>query len=1435
MSPHDPGEAELIAAGALQRTRRALERGEDPKPFLSRVPAGTRLEADAHHLRAAIARAEGDSANAEAALAALASARPEYARRHQVAIARADLALAKGDWEAAETLLQEADADWRANRAQLDRLSAGGEFDPLWKAWENDSSWGDRVPLDPRPLARARVALHEAAVSLPGTVDASIGAEPLIGAILPPPDAANAWGVDLPGREQREALRAAEDQALAARAREAELSWQIERERESLSARARYFATGEERLERERAELERLAARADSLAAELDLLLAQLQGVRDAALRNFAERTARMLRRTGENLRWIGAMEHFYVRGPHRSETETPPEGYPTPPELLIAERALAEKIARFAAAFAEKMPGIIDRSHREVWAPGLVAAVQNLANRAAGQLAYAERIGAGIDSTDAFYARGGRLQGLLAARTDAEREARDRTAAAEVLKRDTAARAVERAIERLQWEREGIDYALCASAYGRSVGPGAAVRTDEPLTAEAKARTAVAAARLQAFLDAYPQSPARGDARFRLADLLLVQARGSFLEQMAQRVQLPGSDLAVPFVDTEPAAALYRSILAEDTGFAHRDAARFHLGVILTEQGNPAAADEFAAILRESPGSIFAQEAHLRLGDIAFEGSDYATAQPHYEQATSGAEPSIAAIAFYKIGWSRFHEDRFEEATVAFLRLMDLYSANEGRTFQPDLRKEAEEYLVHALARAGGAEVFVQHFGPVPTRAYEPRILRGVAQLYRRSSLYLETVEADRLWLSRYPEDPEALAVAQDWIESLEMSERPEQAEQARLDLASLFLADGRWMKANAGAPDSVRAAASRFARDATLHAGVYHHQKARALEAEGPTEAATAQWSRALEIYATLLERHPDDPEAGRFHLYSGEAAAHLGRHDEALAHYTIVADGSGPEARDAEWQRVAILDKWYESTRTASPSGPGDSVRAQALLAAEDRFRERHADDPRGADLLWRAGNVALAHAWYDRAASDFGTLAAGYPEDPRAIRAATLRGDMLLKAERWEPAGLAYEDALLRARQAKDDSLATRLVTAIPYCEFRHAEEVAAAAGADSTAHRESTAAAARLYEKLALRWPQAAQADPALYRSGLAYIEVGAIDEGVRALETLLETHPKSELARDAHLKIAAAHESAGSLDRAAGALQRFSGAYPDDADAGNALLHSADLEEKAGDKAGAERIRLQYIEKHPGDVESAMEIFGDLATAELAGVTPERPVSILLRKPSAKTGDTGSHLNRYLGLAEKHAEQASPVILAQVDFLRGEEARAGYEQERLGQPIVASIEKKKKKLEEVLGHYRACVQRAAAPWNHAAASRIGEVLVHFGDALHESERPAELTGADLTSYEDVIDEEAWHFYDAGEQAWEEALRVLPKEAADEAGWIAGMRTSLWSRLGERFAFLPAVDYPVLSAQAPARELAKALPRKSADAQEREEEESTRGR
>ena len=260
--------------------------------------------------------------------------------------------------------------------------------------------------------------------------------------------------------------------------------------------------------------------------------------------------------------------------------------------------------------------------------------------------------------------------------------------------------------------------------------------------------------------------------------------------------------------------------------------------------------------------------------------------------------------------------------------------------------------------------------------------------------------------------------------------------------------------------------------------------------------------EWRAALRHYQTLLERWPNDSSSAVFELHAGEASAELGEYPAALEHYRRAAErGRDSVATRAAWQRIAVTDRWYESTRPpavkGTARGTGRDSLARAVIAAADSLLAREPGHPQAADLVWRECQLAVTHGWSDDAQALLARFVRGFPTDKRAPLAANERAQVYLRAGDHAAAGAAFEEALQVARRAGVDSLARAAERALPVCAYRAAE---AAVAADSTKHERH----AELFAEVAKRWPEYEHAPVAQYRAGLAWLDGGRTSEAVRA-------------------------------------------------------------------------------------------------------------------------------------------------------------------------------------------------------------------------------------------------------------------------------------------------------------------------------------------
>lgn len=1392
---------EIAGAAAIAAAEASLAVGVDPTEWLERVPARSSGRMAARRLQALAALEADDVTAAGEMLRRLVLDEPADPAWRASAIALAGLYLETGEWKVAHSLYQRIDRHWHEEQRWLGRMADDAGVNALWAYWTVGSAPGV-LDLDGRRHLDAATSYSDASLDLTRVTAEPTVAPELAGHELDPRLAV----VMRPSPEDRAiALDLAAD-AYGTRARLAQVRHETAEELHHLARLRRYLGEGTELSTLEHQTLSGSTARLGTVVTRLDTLEAELGQIRDASTEHLLARVTRLRDAAAALALQAEALERLHVTGPHRDRPFPTPDGIPSPVDLVAMEATLTGVLDDFLLAFGAETPALLARSHDQAWVPGVVhradalhAALAHQRDRAAALAAQLGTRGVEAESSDrllALTAEEARLEAHLDSLSLSLHD--HRTAVAHRLLIETRDHQVT--------EREEIDYGLATAAYRRTVAG------DDSLSTEATVR-------LSKFLETHGDSSfARGEVRYHLADLHLTKARREFQATMARFVgdhdlgAEEAGQVSALFVDTAPALALYRAILEEDLDYAHRDAVLYQAGMLLADEGDPDADRLLTALVSEHPDSPFIQEAELRLGDLRFDRKQYVQAAPHFEAAATGRDASLSAIALYKLGWSRFSVDEFPEAADAFGRLLDLYAERNDLQTGADLDVEARDYLVHALARAGGAPAFVTHFDRVGPRPYEREILDELAALQKSFSLYDDVVASDRLFVSRYPDDPGVLRSVARAVEATANAGRADAAKELRLHYAPLFAPDGQWALAQS---DSLAADGARYAETTWRATALEHHARAR--EADDP-----AAWQEALALYGTLLHYWPEGPETSKTQLYAGEAARALGRYEDAVAYFVSASFADSTElATEAAWQRVATTDAWYATTRpagstAATPQALGADSLATQVMGAADAFVERFPDDPRANDVRWRRASLSFAHGRHRDAADAFGRFLAYHPADDRAPTAASLRADAVAELGDWSAASSAYEEALAVARSAGADSLAARLEPLVPACAFRHAQETADAPGARPEV-------VAPLFGDFAARFPGHEHAEVALYRSALAWMAAAGPPGGddvhpERAhaarmyadstLAVLIERHPDSGLVRDAYVEKAGMWEGAGDAPRAAAAFLAFAHAFPADESAGDAFWKAADLTASTGEAAAADSLRLVYVDRYPGDLDAAVEIRELHARRDLDRITLEPDAGTVASGTAVADSVRFPHLGAYRALVVTHPDRAAPDILARVAFLQAEDTFAAYVAVPLDQPIDVSIEKRQKALEALIKAYQKAAEVGHPEWASAAAFRIGQALADFGTALERSERPSDLSDDDLWAYEDVIIEQSWGFYGRAETVWEDLLRQRGMPDADTPSWRASARDSLWGRRGLRFLFQPEMTHPLIAATPP---------------------------
>jgi cellulose synthase operon protein C len=139
--------------------------------------------------------------------------------------------------------------------------------------------------------------------------------------------------------------------------------------------------------------------------------------------------------------------------------------------------------------------------------------------------------------------------------------------------------------------------------------------------------------------------------------------------------IELPeGADAVTPSGPLE-AIAIYQRILREYPNYERNDQVLYQMARAYDEIGEADLALEvMERLVAEYPFSRRIDEVHFRRGEYYFVRRQYREAEAAYASIlTMGLQSSFRELGLYKLGWSLYKQDFYEEAMHNFIGLLDL------------------------------------------------------------------------------------------------------------------------------------------------------------------------------------------------------------------------------------------------------------------------------------------------------------------------------------------------------------------------------------------------------------------------------------------------------------------------------------------------------------------------------------------------------------------------------------------------------------------------------------------------------------------------------------------------------------------------------------------------------------------------------------------
>ena len=790
----------------------------------------------------------------------------------------------------------------------------------------------------------------------------------------------------------------------------------------------------------------------------------------------------------------------------------------------------------------------------------------------------------------------------------------------------------------------------------------------------------------------------------------------------------LPGSEQLAQAGPLE-AIAIYKRLLEQYPNYERSDQVLYQMSRAYDELGmTDDAMTVMERLISAYPYSKHIDEVQFRRGEYFFTRRKYRDAEDAYGAIIAmGADSEFYELALYKLGWTLYKQEFYEEALRQYMALLD-YKLSIGYDFdqqheEEDEKRVADTFRVISLSfsNLGGPEVLQEYFSQFGNRSYEDRIYANLAEFYFEKLRYQDAASVYKSFVKSYPFHRVAPRFSMRVIEIYEQGDFPQLVVESKKAFANDYGLDGEYWR-HFDISDSPEVLA--YLKTNLHDLANYYHSR---YQDESLADEKPANYAEASAWYRKYLASFPQDPESPSINYQLADLLLENKDFGEAAKEYEHTAYDYPTHDRAAAAGYAAIYAH-REQLKIASPAEQAE-VRL-ATVESSLKFADTFPDHEHAPVVLGTAAQDLYEMKDFVRAADAGQKLIDRYPAAEEGLRrsAWTVVAHSSFELEKYPEAEQAYTQVLGLVPQ--DDAERQALVDNLAASIYKQGEQANAA---------QNYRAAADHFLRVRDVAPTSKVCAAAEYDAAAALIKLEDWGMAADVLNEFQRTFPNHELYAEATKQLAFVYRQDGKAALAAGEYERVAEQAADPELGREALLTAGDLYEQASDVDSALGVYLRYIDAFPQPVETALE-----TRYKVAGFYKDK-------------GD-GTHYREQLQAIVAADATAGSERTDRTKYLAGQSALVLaedlYEQftaVKLVQPFKQSLATKQKRMDAAMHAFEGLVDYEVADVTAAATFYMAETYYGFSRALIESERPSGLDAAAAADYEDALQEQAYPF------------------------------------------------------------------------------------
>src|SRR5499425_3173900 len=829
-------------------------------------------------------------------------------------------------------------------------------------------------------------------------------------------------------------------------------------------------------------------------------------------------------------------------------------------------------------------------------------------------------------------------------------------------------------------------------------------------------------------------------------------------------------------------AITLYNRLLNEYPSYKNSDQVLYQMARAYDELGRTEEAiDTMERLIRTNPHSSHLDEVQFRRGEYFFTRRHYRDAESAYSGIVKlGAASEFYELALYKLGWTFYKQDFYEEALQKYIALLD-YKVSIGYDFdqkhdEDNDRRVADTFRVISLSfsNLGGPETVQEYFSKFGNRSYEDRIYSSLGEHYLGKLRYDDAAKTYKAFVALYPFHRAAPRFSMRVIDTFTQGGFPKLVLESKREFASKYsLKAEYWRHFKPEESPEVLAYLKTNLKDLATH---YHAQYQNANEAEEKL----TNYREASKWYGAYLESFPKEADSASVNYQLADLLLENKDFGEAAKQYERTAYGYAPHPQSPAAGYAAIYA--YREQLKVADKKQLDAVKRDTV-ASSLKFADTFPQDEHAAAVLGAAADDLYEMKDYKGAIEADQRVIDKYPGAAASIRRSAwiVIAHGSFEVAEYPRAEHAYTQVL--AVTPESDESRAALVDNLAASIYKQGELANEA---------KDYRAAADHFLRIRTAAPASAIRETAEYDAGAALIRLQDWKAAVDVLEAFRTAFPQHKLQLEATKQIAYAYRQSGELSHAASEYDRIASQSDDPALRSEALLDAGDLYAQSNSRERALEAYNRYVKEFPKPVETAIETRSKIAEMYKAAHDETLYHQQLEEIVAADAGAGSERTGRTRTLAARSA-----LVLA-------EQLYENFAVVKLRQPFETSLQDKKQRMDTTIAAMGRLANYGIDEVTAAATYYMAETYSNFSRSLLESERPDDLKPEDLEEFKNKLDEAAFPFEEKAIGVHEKNMELLHAGAFNS--WTEKSLNRLTELMPGRYAkhetssgFLAAMD------------------------------------